>query len=162
MQAGWRWCTASRAAGISARGIKIAVYTFSGLCAGIAGLIYTSNIKSADTVNAGIFTELDAIFAVVVGGTALTGGRFTLAGSLIGALLLQTLAYIVVAGKSTPDGIILTGITVVLLGLLPADHPLIRGDFFETIRLWVILSGVLVSLAGMLLLGGQLRSRSRH
>jgi hypothetical protein len=82
--------------------------------------------------------------------------------AIVVALLLQTLAYIVVAGKSTPDGIILTGITVVLLGLLPADHPLIRGDFFETIRLWVILSGVLVSLAGMLLLGGQLRSRSRH
>ena len=83
--------TASRAAGINARGIKIAVYTFSGLCAGIAGLIDTSNINAADTVNAGVFTELDAIFAVVVGGTALTGGRFSLAGSLIGALLLQTL-----------------------------------------------------------------------
>jgi len=83
--------TASRAAGINARGVKIAVYAFSGFCAGIAGLIATSNIRAADTVNAGVFTELDAIFAVVVGGTALTGGRFTLAGSLIGALLLQTL-----------------------------------------------------------------------
>lgn len=82
--------------------------------------------------------------------------------AIIVALLLQTLAYIVVAGKSTPDGIILSGITIVLLGLLPADHPLIRGEFFETMRLWVILSGVLISLAGMLLLGGQLRSRSRN
>lgn len=82
---------ASRGAGIHARGIKLAVYGFSGLCAGLAGLIDTANINAADTVNAGVFTELDAIFAVVVGGTALTGGRFTLAGSLIGALLLQTL-----------------------------------------------------------------------
>lgn len=82
---------ASQAAGINAKGIKLAVYAFSGLCAGLAGLIDTSNINAADTVNAGVFTELDAIFAVVVGGTALTGGRFTLAGSLIGALLLQAL-----------------------------------------------------------------------
>lgn len=82
---------ASRAAGIHVRGIKLAVYTFSGFCAGIAGLIDTSNIHAADTVNAGVFSELDAIFAVVVGGTALSGGRFTLAGSLVGALLLQTL-----------------------------------------------------------------------
>ena len=49
--------TASRAAGINARGIKLAVYTFSGLCAGIAGLIDTSNINAADTVNAGVYTE---------------------------------------------------------------------------------------------------------
>ena len=82
--------------------------------------------------------------------------------AIIGALLLQTLAYIVVAGRSTPDGVILTGVTIVLLGFLPADHPLIRGDFFETIRLWVILAGILVGLAGMLLLGGQLRSRSHR
>ena len=81
--------------------------------------------------------------------------------AIICALLLQTLAYIVVAGKSTPDGIVLTGVTIVLIGLLPADHPLIRGDFFESIRLWIILTGILVGLAGMLLLGGQLRSRSR-
>lgn len=82
---------ASRAAGVDTRGVKIAVYAFSGLCAGVAGLIDASNINAADTVNAGVFSELDAIFAVVVGGTALSGGRFTLAGSLVGALLLQTL-----------------------------------------------------------------------
>ncbi|TWT81954.1 Inner membrane ABC transporter permease protein YtfT [Planctomycetes bacterium CA13] len=82
---------ASRAVGIQARTIKIGVYAFCGFCAGIAGLIDASNINAADTVNAGVFTELDAIFAVVVGGTALTGGRFTLVGSVVGALLLQTL-----------------------------------------------------------------------
>ena len=44
--------------------------------------------------------------------------------AIICALLLQTLAYIVVAGKSTPDGSVLTGVTIVLIGLWPADHPL--------------------------------------
>ncbi|MFG0289135.1 MAG: ABC transporter permease [Rhodopirellula sp. JB044] len=83
--------TASRASGIADRRIKIAVYIFAAFCAAIAGLIDCSNINAADTMNAGVFTELDAIFAVVVGGTSLTGGRFSLTGSLIGAILLQTL-----------------------------------------------------------------------
>jgi simple sugar transport system permease protein len=83
--------TASRYAGISTRATKVLVYAFAGLCAGIAGLIAASDIKGADSINAGKYMELDAIFAVVVGGTALTGGRFTLAGSVIGALLIQTL-----------------------------------------------------------------------
>jgi galactofuranose transport system permease protein len=77
--------------GINTRIVKALVYSFSGFCAGLAGLIATSNIKAADSSRVGEMLELDAIFAVVVGGTALTGGRFTLAGSIIGALLIQTL-----------------------------------------------------------------------
>jgi len=83
--------TASRFAGLAAARLKSAVYVFGGFCAGIAGLLATSNIRAADPYRAGENMELDAIFAVVVGGTALTGGRFWLMGSLIGALLLQTL-----------------------------------------------------------------------
>ena len=82
---------ASRASGVDARLVKIAVYVASGVCAGLAGLVATANIKQADPIRVGEMMELDAIFAVVVGGTALTGGRFTLAGSVIGALLIQTL-----------------------------------------------------------------------
>ncbi len=82
---------ASRFAGINTRVVKMVVYGFSGLCAGIAGLVATSNIKAADTIKLGETMEMDAIFAVVVGGTSLTGGKFNLIGSLIGALLIQTL-----------------------------------------------------------------------
>src|SRR6185437_12692940 len=71
--------------------IKVLVYAFCGVCAGVAGLIATSNIKAADSSNVGLMLELDAIFAVVVGGTPLTGGRFSLIGSVIGALLIETL-----------------------------------------------------------------------
>jgi simple sugar transport system permease protein len=67
------------------------VYAFSGVCAALAGLVATSNIKAADSSRVGELMELDAILAVVVGGTALTGGRFTLVGSIVGALLIQTL-----------------------------------------------------------------------
>jgi len=83
--------TASRYAGVSARVTKFSVYVFSGFCAGVAGLIYASNILTADFHNAGLFVELDAIMAVVIGGTALTGGRFYLIGSVVGGLLIQTL-----------------------------------------------------------------------
>lgn len=83
--------TASRFSGVNSRMVKTSVYAFSGFCAGVAGLIAASNIKEADPANVGMMMELDAIFAVVVGGTALTGGRFSLAGSLVGAVFIQTL-----------------------------------------------------------------------
>lgn len=83
--------TAGRFAGLAAARIKGFVYVASGLCAGLAGLIAASNVRAADSYRAGENQELDAIFAVVVGGTALTGGRFLLMGAFVGALLLQTL-----------------------------------------------------------------------
>jgi Ribose/xylose/arabinose/galactoside ABC-type transport systems, permease components len=83
--------TAARFAGLATSRVKGLVYVFSGLCAGAAGLLAASNIRAADPYKAGEMMELDAIFAVVVGGTALTGGRFLIAGAFVGALLLQTL-----------------------------------------------------------------------
>ena len=77
--------------GIDEKNIKLLVYTFSGICAGIAGLIVSSNIKSADANNAGLGFELDAILAVVIGGTLMTGGRFSLMASVIGALVIQSM-----------------------------------------------------------------------
>jgi galactofuranose transport system permease protein len=82
---------AARFCGINVSWVKVLVYACSGLCAGMAGLIATSNIKAADSSRVGEMMELDAIFAVVVGGTPLVGGRFSLVGSVIGALLIQTL-----------------------------------------------------------------------
>jgi ribose/xylose/arabinose/galactoside ABC-type transport system permease subunit len=83
--------TASRLAGIRARGLTIMAYVFAAVCAGIAGLIFSSNVASADSNAAGNLIELDAILAVVIGGTALTGGRFSIAGSVLGAVLISAL-----------------------------------------------------------------------
>lgn len=83
--------TASRLAGIRARRITVMVYVFCALCAGIAGLMNSSNLADADANHAGLWIELDAILAVVIGGTPLTGGRFSLGGTVLGALILQTL-----------------------------------------------------------------------
>ena len=82
---------ASRIAGVRARPITVCLYAFCGLMAGVAGLIISSNVKSADANNAGQLLELDAILAVTLGGTALTGGKFSLAGTVLGALIIQTL-----------------------------------------------------------------------
>ena len=95
--------TASRYAGIDARRVTFLAYLFSGFCAGLAGLVAAANIQSADANHAGLYLELDAILAVVVGGTALTGGRFYLVGSLIGALFIQTLTTTMYARNVSAD-----------------------------------------------------------
>jgi simple sugar transport system permease protein len=82
---------AARIAGVRAQPITLCLYAFCGLMAGLTGLIISSNVKSADANNAGQLLELDAILAVTLGGTALTGGRFSLAGTVLGALIIQTL-----------------------------------------------------------------------
>jgi ribose/xylose/arabinose/galactoside ABC-type transport system permease subunit len=82
---------ASFFSGIDERKIKLLVYTFCGLCAGIAGLVASSNVKTSDANNIGLTTELDAILAVVIGGTAMKGGRFSLFASMIGALVMQAI-----------------------------------------------------------------------
>ena len=82
---------ASRLAGLKARNIIWIVYVVSGLCATIAGLMITANVTAADANNGGLFIELDAILAVVLGGTSLRGGRFSLLGTIVGAFVLSTL-----------------------------------------------------------------------
>lgn len=82
---------AARLAGVPDRLVVLLVYAVCGLCAGAAGLIDCSYIKAADANNAGQLLELDAILAVVLGGTSLAGGRFLLFGSVIGAMIMQTL-----------------------------------------------------------------------
>ncbi len=94
---------AARVAGLNARAVKIAVYCLCGLSAGIAGLIVTADIQAADANTAGLYLELDAILAVSVGGTALTGGRFSLIGSLIGALLMQSLTTTILTIGVAPE-----------------------------------------------------------
>lgn len=82
---------ASRQAGVRSRGLVIGVYGACALLAAVAGLILTSNQTAADANNTGLFIELDAILAVVIGGTSLMGGRYSLVGTMVGVLVIQTL-----------------------------------------------------------------------
>jgi len=94
---------ASRLASIRAKTLIAGTYVFAALCAGLAGLIDASNIKAADPFHSGINAELTAIFAVVVGGTSLNGGRFSLTGAVIGGLLIQTLTATMYARDISAD-----------------------------------------------------------
>lgn len=94
---------ASRLAGVRSRRITWLAYVVCAVCAGVAGLIISSNVASADGNNAGLWFELDAILAVVIGGTALSGGRFSITGTVVGALLIQTLTTTVYTAGITPE-----------------------------------------------------------
>ena len=81
---------ASILSGIKVDRIKIYVYSLTGFLAAVAGVILTSRLNSAQPT-AGTMYELDAIAAVVLGGTSLTGGKGWIVGTLIGALIIGVL-----------------------------------------------------------------------
>ncbi|NBZ86759.1 ABC transporter permease [Stagnihabitans tardus] len=83
--------SAARFAGISAMSLLILVYVFSGFCAAVAGIIVAADIHGADANNAGLWLELDAILAVVIGGTSLLGGRFSIPMAVLGAMIIQAM-----------------------------------------------------------------------
>lgn len=109
---------AAHLAGLPARRITFWAYVFCGLCAGIAGLIVSSTVKSADGNNAGMLMELDAILAVTLGGTSLMGGRFSLAGSVLGALIIQTLTYAIYSVGVPPEVNLVVKAAVVFVVML--------------------------------------------
>jgi simple sugar transport system permease protein len=78
----------SHYSGINDENIKLFAYTFCGFCGAVAGLILSSYVKSADANNIGLNYELDAILAVVIGGTLMAGGRFSLMASVVGAMVI--------------------------------------------------------------------------
>ena len=115
--------TASRYAGVNTRLVKSIAYTVCAFCAGLAGLIVTTDIKAADANNAGLWLELDAILATVIGGTALTGGRFYLTGSLLGAVLIQTLTTtILTRGIKVELTLVVKALVVILVCLLQSER----------------------------------------
>ncbi|CAL9617510.1 Inner membrane ABC transporter permease protein YtfT [Nocardiopsis dassonvillei] len=105
---------ASRLAGVRSRTIVWTVYVFSGLCAGLAGLMISSNVNAADANSAGLWIEMDAILAVVIGGTLLAGGRYSLSGTLVGALVIQSLTTTVYSIGVPPNAILVFKAVVVI------------------------------------------------
>lgn len=105
---------ASRLAGIRSARITFLVYVISAACAAVAGFMMTANVSSADGNAAGLWVELDAILAVVIGGTSLAGGRFSLSGTILGALLIQTLTTTVYAMNISPQTSLLFKAVVVI------------------------------------------------
>jgi galactofuranose transport system permease protein len=97
---------AARLAGVPVTRIKLIVYGICGLCSGVAGLIVIAMNSAADANLIGQGMELDAIAAVAVGGTLLNGGRATIIGTLLGALIIQLVRYTLLA-NGVPDPVAL-------------------------------------------------------
>ena len=106
---------ASRLFGLNSTKIIFITYAACGLCAGIAGMIATSRITSIDANNVGNLMELDAILAVALGGNSLAGGKFSVAGSVIGAITIQALSTTLYAMKVTGDQLPLYKAIVVII-----------------------------------------------
>lgn len=83
--------SASRLSGINAKKVIMIVFALTGFLSGIAGLIYSSRIMSCNSNNAGLNYETDAILAAVIGGTNMAGGKFSLAGTIIGSIIIRTI-----------------------------------------------------------------------
>jgi erythritol transport system permease protein len=104
---------AARLAGIRVSQVKMATYIFSAACAALVGLIIASQLESAHPATGETF-ELNAIAAVVLGGTSLMGGRGSVTGSLIGACVIGVLADgLVMLGVSEFWQIVIKGIVIV-------------------------------------------------
>jgi simple sugar transport system permease protein len=124
---------ASRLAGIRSSSMIMMVYIVSAVCAAIAGLMISSNVSAADGNNAGLWIELDAILAVVIGGTALTGGRFYLTGTVLGALIIQTLSTTIYTTGVPPETtLVYKAIVVMIVCLL--QSPAFRARIFRRRR----------------------------
>jgi ribose/xylose/arabinose/galactoside ABC-type transport system permease subunit len=93
---------AARLTGIPVRRVKTFVYVVSGALAGIAGLIVVARNSASDANLVGLGMELDAIAAVAVGGSLLTGGRANIIGTVLGAFVIQLVRYTLLA-NGVPD-----------------------------------------------------------
>ncbi len=111
---------AVRLAGIDPRPVKVAVFMLAGALAGLAGIVNTARLGAADP-NAGIGFELQAIAAVVVGGTSLMGGRGSVVGSFLGVLVIAVLASgLAQAGAQEPTKRLVTGAVIVAAAIADA------------------------------------------
>ena len=116
---------ASRFSGINSKKVIFSLYCLCGLLAGLAGLIICTNIKSADANNAGLYLELDAILSTVIGGTSMSGGRFYLGGTVVGALFIQSLTTTIYSLGVPPE------ITLVVKAIVVISVCLIQSTEFR-------------------------------
>jgi len=116
---------ASYYTGINISAVRMFVYCVAGVCSALAGIIVTADIQGADANNAGLWLELDSILAVVIGGAALTGGRFSLMLSIIGALIIQALSTTIIMSGVPPTWNLLIK-SLVIVTVLLLQSPVLR------------------------------------
>ena len=101
----------------------------------IAGLIVAADIKGADANNAGLWLELDAILADVVGGNSLLGGRFSILGSLLGVVIIQAINTGILTSGFPPEyNLIIKAVIIVVILVIQSPRIGELSAFFRTSR----------------------------
>ena len=127
---------ASLLAGVGTRAMTVAVYAWCGLCASVAGVIAAADILGADANNAGLWLELDAILAVVIGSTSLFGGRFSLSLAVVGALIIQAMnTGILLSGYRPELNLVVKAVVVIAVLLLQSPRLSGLGHLFSKRRI---------------------------
>jgi ribose transport system permease protein len=109
---------AARLAGINVRRHTVLLYALSGLCCGIAAILIMARTTTGSSTHGNLY-ELDAIAAVIIGGTLLTGGRGTIIGSILGLLIFTVITNLfILNGLDTSDQLIAKGLIIVVAVLL--------------------------------------------
>lgn len=107
---------ASRIVGLNSTMICFLCYVICGLCAGTAGMVASSRIYCSDSASIGLNYEMDAILAVALGGNSLGGGRFNMAGSIIGAYTIQAITTTLLSfGVSTDQAPVVKAVIVIAI-----------------------------------------------
>ncbi len=107
---------AARLSGLRVGRIQTFAYTMCGSLAALAGLVVCADVGAADASHVGLYLELDAILAAVIGGTALTGGRMCITGALLGALANQALTTtLLLCGLGTETALCVKAAAVLLV-----------------------------------------------
>lgn len=119
---------ASRYTGLSVQRIITICYMISGLCAGLAGLIIASEVKSADANNAGLYLELDAILSAAMAGNKMSGGKFSLPSSVVGAIVIQTLTTTIYASGVPPE-ITMVVKAIIVMVIVAMQSPRIKNFY---------------------------------
>jgi simple sugar transport system permease protein len=119
---------AARLVGLNATRIKFLAYLICGALSGLAGFIASSRIYSADANNIGLYLEMDAILAVALGGNVLGGGKFSLAGSVIGAFTIQALSTTLYAMSVSSDQLPVYK-AIVVIAIVTFQSETVRGYF---------------------------------
>jgi galactofuranose transport system permease protein len=115
--------SAARLVGINARLVKLSAYVICGLLAAWAGVVMTADTHTSDPVSIGLYIELDAILAVVIGGGSLSGGRIYLGNTIIGVLIIQALTTSILTSGLPPEyNLVVKAIVVLFVLLLQSEN----------------------------------------
>jgi galactofuranose transport system permease protein len=114
---------AAELTGINARLVKFAAYIICALCAAWAGVILAADTHTSDPVSIGLYIELDAILAVVIGGGSLSGGRIYLGMTVLGALVIQALTTSILTSGLPPEyNLVVKAFVVIVVLLLQSNN----------------------------------------